>query len=128
MLEPKALVEASKQEEKLNKKSIVNNLTFIWHYRLCHISLAEIEDFNAIGAPKLQKIQTYPSCMTCKEIKKMSTEPVERKSDMIDECLDRVHIDVMGPTNVKRRVFGHLCGHMFQKICSYLLHYTLQIL
>ena len=31
MLHPKTLVELPKQEEKLNKKCIVNNPTFLWH-------------------------------------------------------------------------------------------------
>ena len=51
---------------KLNEKSIINNLTLLWNYRLGHISLAEMGDFNAIGVLKLWDIQIYPSCMTCR--------------------------------------------------------------
>ena len=32
--------------------------------------------------------QSYPSCMTCKEMKKGSFEPIERKIEIVDECLD----------------------------------------
>ena len=65
------------------------------------MSLAEMEDLNAIGVLKLWEIKTDASCMTHKEMKKTSSEPIERKSDVIDEYLDRVHIDVTNPMNVK---------------------------
>ena len=48
VLHPKALVKPPKEEKKLSKISIVNNPTFLWHYKFDHISLAEMKDLNAI--------------------------------------------------------------------------------
>ena len=39
--------------------------------------------------------------MKWKEMKNTSFEPIERKSDIVDECLDQVHIDLMDPMNMK---------------------------
>ena len=62
----------------------------------------------------------------------MSFKPIDRKSDIIDECLDRVYIDVMGPMNVKinnkEDYFVSFANACSKQCYVYLLHNTSQIL
>ena len=99
ILHPKVLVEPLKEEEKLRKKSIIS--IFLQQYGLGDMSLIELMDLSAIGILKHHDFQFYPSCLTCKEMIRMSSESIERKNGIANDCLDLLHIDVMGPMHMK---------------------------
>ena len=127
VLHPKALVEPLKEEEKLSKSSIVGNYTFLWHYRLGHISLEEMIDLSNYGILHYGgDIQYYPFCKTYKEIKKTPSKTIKRQNDSFGDCLDVLHIADVGCMNAntynREEYFITFIDGFSKFSCVYLLY------
>ena len=89
---------------KLNKKPKVSSdsETYLWHLRLCHISLDRINRLTKDGLLTELRVGSPPVCESCLE-GKMTKRSFSAKGERAKEPLELVHIDVRGPLNVQTR-------------------------
>ena len=87
-----------------NKRQKGDNLklSYLWHYRLGHISERrkfELLKCGSLGSFDYESFDTYESCL----LGKMTKLPFKGKGERADGLLDLIHIDACGPMYVHAR-------------------------
>ena len=83
------------------------NVTYLWHYRLGHISESKI---NKLYKEKFFGPYDYESLRTCKSclMKKMTKTPFSRYGERASNVLDLAHTDICGPISTQARGSSYL--------------------
>ena len=92
----------AKSQSNKRQKLSYDNETYLWHLRLCHISLDRINRLVKDGPLKNLRVGTMPVCESCLE-GKMTKRPFSAKGTRAKEPLQLVHSDVCRPLNVQAR-------------------------
>ncbi|GJR01654.1 retrotransposon protein, putative, ty1-copia subclass, partial [Tanacetum coccineum] len=70
--------------------------TYLWHYRLAHISKKHIENLQQEGLLKSTYNESFDQCMSCLS-GKMTRKPFLHRTEKATDLLGIIHTDVCGP-------------------------------
>ena len=89
------------QIERTNKrKRDDENLTFLWHCRLGHISENRLRTLQKEGILEPFDFESYPTCESCL-LGKMTRSPFSGHGERAADLLGLVHTDVCGPMSTQ---------------------------
>ena len=101
------LLESSKNvlridDNRVKRRRISSETTYLWHCRLGHINERRIKDLHRqgfLGDFDFESIDTCESCLTGK----MTKAPFTKKGERSKELLGLIHTDVCGPFSTSAR-------------------------
>ena len=88
------------EKPKTKRQKISHDDTYLWHLRLGHINLDQINRLINNEALNQLKLGTLPVCESYLE-GKMTKRPFTGKGIKAIQSLELIHSDVCGPMNVK---------------------------
>ncbi|GJR59274.1 retrotransposon protein, putative, ty1-copia subclass [Tanacetum coccineum] len=91
---------------KVSNKKVKHNLdsTYLWHYRLAHISKKRIEKLQYDGLLKSKDDESFDKCVSCL-LGKMTRKSFPHRPKMETDLLGLIQTDVCGPLrHVSRQV------------------------
>ncbi|GJY38238.1 retrotransposon protein, putative, ty1-copia subclass [Tanacetum coccineum] len=82
----------------ISTKRVKHNLdsTYLWHYRLAHISKKHIEKLQQEGLLKSIDDESFDQCVSCLS-DKMTRKPFPHRPERATDLLEIIHTDVYGP-------------------------------
>ncbi|GJZ29412.1 retrotransposon protein, putative, ty1-copia subclass [Tanacetum coccineum] len=86
-----------------NKRAKINlDSSYLWHYRLGHISKKRIEKLEHEGLLNSTDIQSLGKCVSCMS-GKMARKPYSHQVERAKDLLGLIHTDVCGPFKIVSR-------------------------
>ena len=92
----KVAIPQSDKRQKVSKE----NDTYLWHLRLCHISLDSINRLTKEGPLRELTVGTLPVYESFLE-GKLTKRPFTSKGNRAKEPVELIHSDVCGPINIQ---------------------------
>ena len=90
------------QPKSKSQKISHDNDTYLWHFRLGHISLDRINKLVKDGPLRVLNVSSLLVCESCVE-SKMTKRPFSRKGEQAKEPLKLICLEVYRPLNVQAR-------------------------